>query len=427
MILSFKVKNFLSIRDEQTISFEANKADKTLKDLLSVEVKPNCFVNKMGIFYGANASGKSNILYAIEAVFSILCTTKEKDTPIYFYSPFALRKGEPTEFKIVFFIEGIQYDYTVSYNQTTILSETLLYYPKGSKALFYERTFVGENIQPKIDFGNNLKLSANTKKNIKVRTFNNQSVLGSLGNLSLTEEAHELIKLYVWVLKYVHNVNGDYLVRNMVSEIDKVCNDSKLKKFYLDMLAKADFNIINFNLVDDRDNMSKERVEYILSQKNFTDEDRRALLSDVSFVNHSKEGDFSTLSNVQSDGTKRYIELLRYLYEMITDNHICLFDELGNEIHYDLLAYYLLVFLRNSNQSQLLFTTHSIMLLDEEFVRRDMVYLTEKDKDTAVSNYTRVSDMGLHKNISLYNAYKIGRLGAKPDLGSAYLDFIKEC
>lgn len=427
MILSFKVKNFLSIRDEQTISFEANKADKTLKDLLTVEVKPHCFVNKMGIFYGANASGKSNILYAIEAVFKILYLTKQKEDPIFNYSPFALRKGEPTEFNIIFFIEGVQYDYTVSYNQTNILSELLHYYPNGSKALFYKRKYIGENIQPKIEFGNKLKLSANTKKDIKGRTFNNQSVLGSLGNLSLTEEAYELIKLYVWAIKYVHDIDGDYVIRNMIAEIDKVCNDSKLKQFYLDMLAKADFNIINFNLVDDRDNMSRERVEYILSEKNITDEDRRALLSDVSFVNHSTDGDFSTLSKVQSDGTKRYIELLRYLYEMITDNHICLFDELGNEIHYDLLAYYLLVFLRNSNQSQLLFTTHSIMLLDEEFVRRDMVYLAEKDKDTAVSSYTRVSDMGLHKNISLYKAYKIGRLGAKPDLGSTYLDFIKEC
>ena len=136
MILSFKVKNFLSIRDEQTISFEANKADKTLKDLLTVEVKPHCFVNKMGIFYGANASGKSNILYAIEAVFKILYLTKQKDDPIFNYSPFALRKGEPTEFNIIFFIEGVQYDYTVSYNQTNILSELLHYYPNGSKALF---------------------------------------------------------------------------------------------------------------------------------------------------------------------------------------------------------------------------------------------------------------------------------------------------
>ena len=56
MIHSFSVENFLSIRDKQVISFEATK-DKTNKDLLTVEVKPNCFINKLAIFYGANASG----------------------------------------------------------------------------------------------------------------------------------------------------------------------------------------------------------------------------------------------------------------------------------------------------------------------------------------------------------------------------------
>ena len=54
-------------------------------------------------------------------------------------------------------------------------------------------------------------------------------------------------------------------------------------------------------------------------------------------------------------------------------------------------------------------------------MRRDCVYLTYKDCDTAISEYKRVSDMGLHKNLSLYNAYKQGKLGATPNLGSPYI------
>ena len=151
------------------------------------------------------------------------------------------------------------------------------------------------------------------------------------------------------------------------------------------------------------------------------------MLNDVSFTNHSDNGDFEVKSSFQSDGTKRFTELLGYLYDLVRENHIYFFDELGNRMHYDLMVYYIALMLHNSDQSQLFFTTHNILLLEEDFIRRDMVYLVEKDKASAVSSYTRVSDMGLHKNLSLYNAYKIGRLGAKPDLGSPYLDNVKDC
>ena len=85
------------------------------------------------------------------------------------------------------------------------------------------------------------------------------------------------------------------------------------------------------------------------------------------------------------------------------------------------------LFLYNSDRSQLFFTTHNYLLLDEEFMRRDIVWLTEKHSECASTCYTRVSDMGLHKNLSLFNAYRIGKLGAKPDLGSPYLSLKKKC
>ena len=65
MIYSFYVENFLSIRDRQEISF-ATTSDKTVRDFVAVEVKPNVYINKLGIFYGANASGKTNIIKALD-------------------------------------------------------------------------------------------------------------------------------------------------------------------------------------------------------------------------------------------------------------------------------------------------------------------------------------------------------------------------
>ena len=156
-------------------------------------------------------------------------------------------------------------------------------------------------------------------------------------------------------------------------------------------------------------------------------ENQMSLLKDVVFTNHSSDGDFDIESNMQSIGTRRFAELTGSLYDMVSGNHVYFMDEIGIRLHSDLMAFYISVFLHNSNQSQLFFTTHNILLLDEDFIRRDIVYLVEKSADSASSSYTRVSDAGLHKNLSLYNAYKIGRLGAKPDLGSPYLDNVNEC
>lgn len=426
MIYSFYVENFLSIKDRQEISF-ATTSDKTAKDFVAIEVKPNVYINKLGIFYGANASGKSNILYAMEALFYLLCDPQyDKDNLVVKYFPFALCVDKPTNLGVVFYRDGIRYDYELSYCKTHIIRETLKYYPNKTHAEFYTRNFVGIDKQPNITFGGTLKMSAKTKNSIIENTFNNHTVLSAMAKMSLKDDAYMMADMYNWVKTRVHNVNGDYYGSSMVNKINNVCKNNVKKAFYLNLLNKADFNITNISIVDDTSDMPSKLVEQIMNS-NLPDEEKFHMLNDVAFTNHSDNGDFDIKSAFQSDGTKRFTELLEYLHDLVSQNHIYLFDELGNRMHYDLMVYYIALMLHNSDQSQLFFTTHNILLLEEDFIRRDMVYLVEKDKSSAVSSYTRVSDMGLHKNLSLYNAYKIGRLGAKPDLGSPYLDNVKDC
>lgn len=426
MIHSFYVENFLSIKDRQEISF-ATTSDKTMRDLVAVEVKPNVYINKLGIFYGANASGKSNVLYAMEALFLLLCAPQfDKDNLVVKYMPFALCADKPTHLGVVFYKDGVRYNYELSYCKTHIITEKLEYSPTRTNAEFYTREFVGIDKQPKIKFGDKLKMHAKTKNSIIEHTFNNHTVLSTIAKLSLKDDARIMLDLYNWVKTRVHNVNGDYAGASMINEINDVCNDKVKKEFYLRLLNKADFNITNIAIVDDTIDMPTKLVEQIVTS-NLPDDEKFHMLNDVAFTNHSDNGDFEVKSGFQSDGTRRFIELLDYLYDLVRENHLYFFDELGNRMHYDLMVYYIALMLHNSDQSQLFFTTHNILLLEEDFIRRDMVYLVEKDKSSAVSSYTRVSEMGLHKNLSLYNAYKIGRLGAKPDLGSPYLDNVKEC
>ena len=426
MIHSFYVENFLSIRDRQEISF-ATTSDKTVRDFVAVEVKPNVYINKLGIFYGANASGKSNILFAMEALFYLLYAPQyDKSKEVTKYLPFALCENKPTTLGVVFFKNGIRYDYEISYCRTHVISEKLDFYPNRTHANFYTREFVGIDKQPIIKIGGSTKVLSKTRNDIITNTFNNHTVLSTIGKTSLDDDASLFVDLYNWIKMNVHNVDGDSKGKSMITEINKVCKDSSKKDFYLSLLRKADFNITNFSIVDKTNNLPSDFVKQIVSSS-LSDEDKFSLLNDVAFTNHSQDGDFDIESGFQSDGTRRFAELLKYLYDLVNENHIYLFDELGNRMHYDLMVYYIALMLHNSNQSQLFFSTHNILLLEEDFIRRDMVYLVDKDKENATSSYTRVSDMGLHKNLSLYNAYKIGRLGAKPDLGSPYIDDVNEC
>ena len=426
MIYSFYVENFLSIKDRQEISF-ATTSDKTARDFVAVEVKPNVYINKLGIFYGANASGKSNMLYAIEVLYNLLCDPYfDKSNKVANYIPFALSQDKPTNMGIIFYKDGVRYTYQISYCSSHIISEKLEYCRTRSDADYYIREYVGVDKQPNIKFGSTIGLFSKTKNSIIENTFNNHTVLSTIAKVSLKDDASDFIDLYNWIKARIHIIREDTTFKSMTSEINKVCNNKLKKDFYLNLLNKADFNIVNMSIVEDTDNMTLGDIESIKSSS-LSDDLKFNILNDVSFTNHSDNGDFEIKLRFQSDGTRRFTELLDYLYDLVQKNNIYLFDELGNRMHYDLMVYYIALMLYNSDQSQLFFTTHNILLLEEDFIRRDMVYLVEKDKASATSAYTRVSDIGLHKNISIYNAYKIGRLGAKPDLGSPYLDNVKEC
>lgn len=426
MIANFSVSNYRSIRERQSISF-ITTPDKTNRDLLSVEVAKDVYINKLAIFFGANASGKSNILQALEALFLIMCMpSSNQKAPIRQYCPFKLDISLPTQMSIEFYAGGTRYWYDVKFNKNFIEEEHLYYVPSRSRALFYSRVYVSDDSQPLIEFGNTLKLSLDSKRALRANTFNNHSVLSTIAKISLKEDdALGLKFLYKWVMNHVHNINGDSPLRYYVSELNKVNTDLRKKEFYLKLLSKADFNITGFRLVDNRSNLPKEYVTEIINDTDISEDRRVALLNDIVFTNHSDSGDFEIPLEHQSEGTLRFIELLEALYDLVTDNHIYFLDELGNRMHYDLLVYYISLFLYNSEESQVFFTSQSILLLDEDFIRRDVVYLAEKDPDTANTSYIRVSDLGLHKNISLYNAYRIGKLGSKPELGSPYLNLTK--
>jgi len=423
MIRDFWVKNYLSIRDKQELSFLA----KGPSSELVTEVADGVFLYKLGILYGSNASGKSNMLIALNEVFRILVLPKSDATKrINGSIPFILTKNDPIEMHVSFYANSIRYDYDVSFNEKFILNEVLYYYPNKSKSLFYERSFVGENIQADVKFGTSLKLQVKTQESIRENTLNNHSVLSVCRKAALKEDIAPFNTLHAWIMSNYHDVDGD-VEMGLVEILKDAYSNPKKRKFYNTMLQKADLNILEYRpIVEDRFVPSEYRER--IQKENIPEEMKKALIKptadSVAFVNHSNNGDFDIPLKWQSKGTIKYIRILDALYDMITSSHVYYLDELGEDIHNDLLYYYLNVFLFNSEKSQLIITSQETTLLSQDLINenRGVVWFVEKNKETASSEYARGDSFGLHKNLSLYNSYRIGRLGAKPELGSIFIN-----
>lgn len=394
---------------------------------LVTEVVEGVFLYKLGILYGSNASGKSNMLIALNEVFRLLVLPKSDATQrINGSIPFVHTKDEPTEMHVSFYANGIRYDYDVRFNDKYILNEALYYYPNKSKSLFYERTFVGDNVQAEIKFGSSLRLLVKTQESIRENTLNNHSVLSVCRKAALKEDIAQFNILHRWIMENYHDVDGD-VEKGLVEILKDAYSNPKKRKFYNIMLQKADLNILEYRpIVEDRyiPIEFSERIQ----KENIPEEMKEELLKptsdSVAFVNHSINGDFEIPLKWQSKGTQKYIRILEALYDMITSSHVYYLDELGEDLHYDLLYYYLNVFIFNSEKSQLIITSQETTLLSQDLINenRGVVWFVEKNKETASSEYSRGDSFGLHKNLSLYNSYRIGRLGAKPELGSIFIN-----
>ena len=415
MIHEFSVQNFLSIRDKQTISFVAT-SDKTLTEELIIEPKPGVRLLRMAMIYGANASGKSNLLQAIQALWILLFSPQEKEhTKVAIYQPFELSKGEPTRFEITFWANNRRYHYILENDGYSILYEKMVYTSdKGVLSDMYERK-KGESIM----FGSTLGIKAKQRDELNRETLSNHTVLSTLNKKNI--DAPQVMKeLYEWIKGNVHEL-GVYNNGRKIAE--QAENNPALKNLILELLNKADFNISDFRLVDV--SIPEEIAEQIKNDDDLSDSAKERYLrpnKQLLFTHETEAGNFQIDFGLESAGTKAYFRLARLLFDIKDCGCILMEDELEDSLHYELLIHYLQTYLQTSGQSQLIFTTHNQQLLDEEWmIRRDMVWFTEKERKSASTVLIRASDLGIHKNVSLMNAYRIGKLGARPLLGSTLI------
>ena len=400
MLIDFTIENFKSIKEAQTFSMLATSAR---------EHKGNTFRTKEGIrllktavVYGANGSGKSNLIEAIRVMTHFVhnSTDAKLGEGIRYHMPFKLDRrclNEPTNCDIEFVgIDNIRYLYKFSFNAREVLSEALYFYPKKQEA----RLFIREKGK-EIDFGDSLK---GAKKSIENQLLDNHLFLSKAAN----SNHKQLGKVYQSLSKFliVDTTHSHRLLKQTV-ESSLTWGDSDLHKKMDVLLNYADTGIKRVEL-------RQMQGEPLGPSRNFSPYTTHALFDDG-----EKVGETSFNLKEESKGTQQMYALGGVLFTALAEGRTICVDELDISFHSLMTEYLVRLFHNpevNQQDAQLIFSTHDTAVLKSDLFRRDQIWFAEKDHFGA-SNIYSLSEFEFNKvraNIPFDKWYLSGRFGALP-------------
>lgn len=411
MLIEFSVENFLSIKDRITLSMVASK-DSTHKNNVIANVDKNLNVLKTATIYGANASGKSNVLKAIGFFAFFLGKSHEMQQGKKIeVEPFKLDKNcinKPSTFDIIFKTEGIKYAYGFSCTKEKVIDEYLYYYPNGRQSIIFERENTNKyrftndiekqtQIKDKFNSPNKLYLAIASlweydKAQIPFKWIDN--------NLSILINHTKLESLTASFMKEDESINKrvKILLKNAVNDIEDII-----------------FNEIDIDLEKDTilQYLNKEAKEKLFNNS----KEKLLKINTLHKMNDSEEFIEFDLRD-ESDGTKKLFGLLGIWLDVLDNGLTLIVDELDIRLHSKLTRFLVEMFNNpefNKNNAQLIFSTHDTNLLDQDLFRRDQIWFTEKKDDKSTDLYS-LDDFNVRKDAAIEKGYLQGKYGAIPYL-----------
>ncbi len=431
MLVQFSVKNYKSIKDKVTLSMVASSDSTHPENSFEVENRNFRLLKSVGI-YGANASGKSNLLEAlgimrwmvIESATKLQSGNKINVTPFKLDSAFS---SKPSEFEIVFIHDDERYIYGFSADSNKVHEEWLTAARKSRPRLLFQRK-INSDGEYKYDFGPSWK---GDKKQLEEKTRDNALFLSVAQqfNNPTTKSVFNWFSLYIQDTRYVPEIVQGFF-SDAVITMFQCENDENFKAAVLLMLKQADLGIIDFGY-------SKMPFEKQLELMGLPGTNQSEFMSDVpkevqDFLSHrvstthkmtskgSKHDtvEFDMLSD-ESAGTIRFFSLLGPWISSLKNNSVLFIDELDRSLHPNLTRF-LLQQIHNIKEKglspQLIFTTHDCSLLDADLFRRDQIWFTEKSESGATDLYS-LWDFKPRKHENFRTGYLKGRYGAVPFIG----------
>jgi uncharacterized protein len=432
MLIEFSVANYRSFKDRVTFSMVAapiKSKDKRLDENNVFAARPKLSLLTSAAIYGANASGKSNLISAMHFVRQFVLARKKETrrTGGVDVEPFRLNTDthdKPSEFEIVFIAEGRQYRYGFRTDRERVHAEWLYHVPTTREALLFERT--GDDVALAAGFREGKGLQAKTRPNALflsvVAEFNGQTaqrIIEWFGDAFHVISGLEDAGLMPFTVECLGKAEYREAVTELIRRLDVGINTVDVETSEVDLRA----------LPDDVPEEVRTTIELLAKQRpEGTSEDSMKIKMAEVRTGHDlfdSQGlpsghELFDLELNESEGTQRIFALAGPLVDTLRNGKIVVADEFDARLHPMLTRELMRLFNSaetNPRHAQLVIATHDTNLLDHRLLRRDQIWFTEKNRFGATDLYSLAEYKGVRNDASYEKDYVHGRYGAIPYLG----------
>ena len=452
MLIQFVVENYMSFKNEAVLNMTATTDSSHKNHVTHDEQGKKTSVLRAAALYGANASGKSNLVKAISFArdFIIYGTRPEISIPVvpFKFDPETTEK--PSKFEFIIKHEGVLYTYGFAADEHRVIEEWLFAQPDKREVSFFKRT-TDEKGQAKVIIGSHL-----APKGSKRAEFLEYIAQGTRPNQLFLTECHEknveqIKPLMLWfrncltvlwpnqfarsrcfppLYNFPELLHEQYSQEILATRLDE---ELELKEFISHFLRTVmkdiqSIYVYKFETASSKNPLlkaiSKEEKEGVDNKDINKDEEK--VIQRMLFTIHKckkkqkDDADFSLLAlREESDGTQRLIEMLPVIYDALTKGKVFIIDELERSLHPLLSRLFLQTFLDTEPfGGQIIFATHETTLMDLDLLRRDEIWFVEKDEEESSRIYS-LAEFRVRNDLKIDKGYLHGRFGAIPFFGDA--------
>ncbi len=414
MLVEFSVGNFRSFKDIQTLSMVAapiSSKNKELDEQNTFQATPKLRLLKTKAIYGANGSGKSNLVRAMSSFNDFVIMSLRPDANLHlFFQPFVFSSetdNKPSFFQIIFIINGIQFRYGFEANSEQIHSEWLFGTPNQREVYYFRRDGQELDINEKhLKGAKKIQNILGEESQIYKKTSLFISVLSSL-NISL---ANDIVSYFM--SSYVDTNTSEFIMHD-VRKRDFATNQflkGTYNKEVTELLKYVDSGIDSIEIIGSTEKPESKKVITFTSKKYSNNQTEIVALPFFQFA---------------SEGTQKVFEVAPFIINSLEKGKTLVIDEFDSKLHPIITKKIIELYNNNKKNAQLIFVTHDSNLLDYRLLRRDQIAFVEKDKFGASQIYNLVEFKGVRNDASFEKDYLDGRYGAIPFVGNFEYVFSK--
>lgn len=414
MLIEFSIENYRSIKEKVTLSL-LSSSDKLLdNNLIRNTVLKNEDLLRSAAIYGANASGKTNVLLGINFLYRmVLLSSKNQKGEKINVTPFRLDDNcvsKPSRFEIVFIKNDVKYVYGTAITVEKVVEEYLYYYPKGRKAIIFTRDI---NREPIYIFNTD----QNEQKFISTKILDNVLYLSGATQLNYdkTSVAFDWFNDTLQVIGSTDRPALQHFTTNLLNE-----NES-MKAYILKGLSEADLGIEDISAlikdvpIDDLPSDLSDKLKSLATKGTLREVSIKSIHKGIDVNGNEKKVSFEF--DEESEGTIRMFSLIGPWIDALINGHVLIIDELETKLHHKLSVFLVNLFnnpTQNKNNAQLIFTTHNTNLLDQDLLRRDQIWFTEKNPKFGSTDLYSLVEFSPRSDKNIQRGYLAGRYGALP-------------